>query len=52
MWTIFQKTAVKEPHPLDEKYGLLNCRLTLVDKKAKEYKVVALSIFCVMTVFL
>jgi len=35
----FQKTAAKEPHPLDVKYGLLQCDLSLVDNKSKEYKV-------------
>ena len=30
----------KEPHPLDVKYDLLQCTLSLVDKKSQESKVV------------
>lgn len=33
------KTVTKEPHPLDVKYGLLQCRLSLMDKKSEEYKI-------------
>ncbi|XP_066927889.1 protein mono-ADP-ribosyltransferase PARP3-like [Clytia hemisphaerica] len=28
------------PHPLDANYGLLNCGLTLVDKKSETYKII------------
>ena len=28
-----------EPHPLDVNYNLLNCDLTLLGKKSKEFKV-------------
>jgi len=37
--TNLQKGVAKEPHPLDVKYGLLQCRLSLMDKKSNEYKV-------------
>jgi len=38
--------VAKQPHPLDEKYDLLQCRLSLVDKKSKEYKVSVSCILC------
>jgi len=37
--TNLQKAVAKEPHPLDVKYDLLQCRLSLMDKKSNEYKV-------------
>ena len=36
----YESQAVGEvPNPLDVDYGLLNCELELLDKKAAEYKV-------------
>lgn len=56
MSVIDQLQKTKEPHPLDVKYDLLQCRLSVVDKKSDDYKVTVndilyFSAFSVVTLF-